>query len=126
MRIASQLCLAALLFPASLALAQEFTVNAVDDKTGKALTGIPITLRYNCGNALPFHCQWISRKTGTDGIAHFPEAGSLPDIDDIYSLPIVYGAVCCDIQPKSFPGTGTIRFRRRTLPEMLHWMFIGD
>ena len=107
--------------------AQEFTVHAVDDSSGKPLSGIPITLRYNCGAGTPkFHCSWITRRTGKDGIAHFPEAGSLTDIDDIYSLPIVYGAVCCDIQPKEFPGSGTIRLKRRTFAEMMHWIAIGD
>jgi hypothetical protein len=106
---------------------QEFSVRAVDWKSGKNLEDIPITLRYNCGSGTPkFHCSWITRKTDKDGIAHFPEAGSLTDIDDIYSLPITYGAVCCDIQPKVFPGTGTIRFKRRNLAEIMHWIFIGN
>ncbi len=39
----------------------------------------------------------LQRKTGPDRLAHFPEAGSLHGIDDIFSLPIAYGAVCCDL-----------------------------
>jgi len=117
-------------WPSSL-LGQEYSVRAVDAKTGKALADIPITLRYDCtfsgaGMKLKSHCKFIQRRTGTDGIAHFPEAGSLPNIDDIFSLPITYGAVCCDITNPTIPGTGTIKFERRSLGETLHWIFIGD
>jgi hypothetical protein len=111
--------------------AQEYSVRAVDVNNGNALKGIPITLRYDCetkgsGAKTKIQCKFIQRETGNDGIAHFPEAGSLKEIDDIFSLPIAYGAVCCDISKPEIPGTGTIKFRRRSLGEMLHWIFIGD
>jgi hypothetical protein len=111
--------------------AQEYSVRAVDAESGKVLEGIPITLRYRCtvngtGEKLKEHCEYIQRKTGPDGIAHFPEAGSLKDFDDIYSIPITYAMVCCDISEPTIPGMGTMKFRRRSLQEMLHWIFIGD
>jgi hypothetical protein len=34
--------------------------------------------------------------------------------------------VCCDVQPKTFPSTATMTFKRRTFSEMMHWIFIGD
>ncbi len=110
---------------------QEYSVRAIDAESGKPLQGIPITLRYACtytgsGIKTEAHCKFIQRKTGNDGIAHFPEAGSLTDIDDIYSLPLTYGMVCCDIDKPKIPGTGTMTFKRRSLSEMLHWIFIGD
>lgn len=110
---------------------QEFSVRAIDAKSGKPLKGIPITLRYACtatgsGPKTKIDCRFIQRKTGNDGLAHFPEAGSLKDIDDIFSLPIRYGMVCCDISNPVIPGTGTIKFERRSFGEMLHWIFIGD
>ena len=113
------------------AACQEYSVKAVDVGTGKALSGMPITLRYDCsytgtGIGIKAHCKFIQRKTGLDGVAHFPEAGSLGKIDDIFSLPVTYGAVCCDIQPAKFPGIGTITFKRRTISEMMHWIFVGD
>ena len=131
---ASMLCLFAillLLYPLPHLYGQEYSVRAVDAQSGKPLTGIPITLRYACiatgsGIKVKIHCKFIQRKTGADGIAHFPEAGTLNDIDDIFSLPITYRAVCCDISKPEIPGTGTIKFRRRSLGEMLHWIFIGD
>jgi hypothetical protein len=111
--------------------AQEYSVRAVEAQTGKVLRGIPITLRYDCkftgsGINTKEHCKFIQRRTGADGIAHFPEAGSLKEIDDIFSLPISYGMVCCDIANPKIPGTGTMTFRRRSFGEMLHWIFIGD
>jgi hypothetical protein len=125
---------AALLVPLCLPhnlYGQEYSVRAIDATSGKPLRGIPITLRHGCtttgsGTNVKVHCKFIQRKTGNDGIAHFPEAGSLGDIDDIFSTPIEYGAVCCDISKPVIPGMGTIKFARRTLKEMLHWMFIGD
>jgi hypothetical protein len=110
---------------------QEYSVRAIDANNGKPLKGIPITLRYACtstgsGEKIQIHCKFIQRRTGRDGLAHFPEAGSLKDIDDIFSLPIEYGAVCCDISNPVIPGIGTIKFRRRSFGEMLHWVFIGD
>jgi hypothetical protein len=41
-------------------------------------------------------------------------------------LPITYGAVCCDISKPQIPGTGTIKFKHRSLSEMMHWIFVGD
>jgi hypothetical protein len=103
---------------------------AVDVDTGKPLSGMPITLRYDCtytgtGIQTKARCKFIQRKTGADGLAHFPEAGSLRDIDDIFALPITYGAVCCDISKPQIPGTGTIKFKHRSLSEMMHWIFVG-
>jgi hypothetical protein len=110
---------------------QEYSVRAVDAESGRPLKGIPITLRHGCnaigsGTNMKMHCKFIQRKTGSDGIAHFPEAGSLGDIDDIFSTPIEYGAACCDISNPVIPGMGTIKFARRSFKEMLHWIFIGD
>jgi hypothetical protein len=110
--------------------AQEYSVKAVDEQ-GHALSGIPITLRYSCtftgsGTKIEAHCKYIQRRMGDDGIAHFPEAGSLKDLDDIYSLPITYGMVCCDISQPVIPGSGVMRFRRRSLGEMLNWIFVGN
>jgi len=120
-----------LLSPAQEPQNQGYSVRAIDAQSGKPLRGIPITLRYSCtstgaGLKLKIHCKFIQRKTGADGIAHFPEAGSLKDIDDIFSLPIRYGALCCDISNPVIPGTGTIKFRKRSLGQMLHWIFVGD
>jgi hypothetical protein len=128
------LCAAALLIPLCFSCplyGQEYSVRAIDAASGKPLKGIPITLRHACnttgsGTNTKMHCKFIQRKTGSDGIAHFPEAGSLGDIDDIFSTPIEYGAVCCDISNPVIPGMGTITFARRSLKEMLHWIFIGD
>jgi hypothetical protein len=111
--------------------AQEYSVRAVDWKSGKALKGIPISLRYACtftgsGIKMKEHCKFVQRRTGPDGITHFPEAGSLTDIDDIYSLPITYGMVCCDISKPVIPGMGTMTFKRRSLGEVLNWIFLGD
>jgi hypothetical protein len=111
--------------------AQEYSVRAIDAKSGKVLKGIPITLRYDCtatgtGIKTKVHCKSIQRTTGSDGIAHFSEAGSLNDIDDIFSLPITYVMVCCDIFNPVIPGMGTITFKRRSLGETLHWIFVGD
>jgi hypothetical protein len=113
------------------AACQEYSVKAVDVDSGKPLAGIPINLRYDCvytvkGAQTTVHCKVIQRKTDADGLARFPEAGSLHEIDDIFSLPIAYGAVCCDISKPQIPGTGTIKFKRRSLSEMMHWILIGD
>jgi hypothetical protein len=110
---------------------QEYSVQAIDVKNGKPLKGIPITLRYACtvtGSRAKtkVRCKFIQRNTGDDGIAHFPEAGSLKDIDDIFSLPISYGEVCCDIFNPVIPGMGTIKFERRSFGEMLHSIFVRD
>jgi hypothetical protein len=111
--------------------AQEYSVRAVDDSTGKNLSGIPITLRYACtytgsGLGVKVHCKYIQRRTGADGLAHFPEAMSIKDFDDIYSLPITYGMTCCDITKPQIPGVGVMKFRKRSFSEALHWIFIGD
>jgi hypothetical protein len=87
--------------------------------------------RYDCtatgaGIKTKIHCKFLQRKTGPDGVAHFPEAGSLNVIDDIFSLPINYGMVCCDISKPVIPGVSTITFQRRSLGQTLHWIFIGD
>jgi hypothetical protein len=110
---------------------QEYSVRAIDAKSGKPLEGIPVTLRYACtstgsGIKTKVNCKFIQRKSGSDGLAPFPEAGTLKDIDDIFSLPIAYRMVCCDISNPVIPGTGTITFERRSFGEMLHWIFIGD
>jgi hypothetical protein len=129
-KIVSIIGIAVALIAPSLS-AQEFTIHAIDVNSGKNLEGMPITLRYECtstgsGLKLKMHCKAIQRETDADGIAHFPEAGSLKDIDDIFSLPITYGVVCCDVQPKSFPGSATMKFKRRSFAEMMHWIFIGS
>lgn len=111
--------------------AQGYAVRAVDDTTGKSLSGIPITLRYACtstgsGIKLKMHCKYLQRKTGPDGLAHFPEAASIKDFDDIYSLPIVYGMTCCDISKPNILGTDVMKFHKRSFGEAMHWIFIGD
>jgi hypothetical protein len=88
-------------------------------------------LRYACsatgsGTKTKISCKFIQGRTESDGVAHFPEAGSLHNIDCIFPLPISYGAVCCDISKPEIPGMGTIKFKRRSLSEMLRWIFVGD
>jgi hypothetical protein len=124
------LLLALMLWPLH-ALGQEYSVRAIDVDTGKTLANIPITLRYDCtysgtGTKIKANCKFIQRRTGSDGLAHFPEAGSLHQVDDIFSLPVTYGAVCCDISKPDIPGIGTIKFRSRTIGEMMQWIFLGD
>ncbi len=109
----------------------EYSVRAIDVDSGNPLKGIPITLRYDrlttgSGIKTKVHCKFIQRKIGDEGTAHFPEAGSLKDIDDIFSTPIEYGTVCRDISKPVIPGTGIIKFKRRSLGEMLHWIFVRD
>jgi hypothetical protein len=111
--------------------AQGYAVRAVDDTTGKSLSGIPITLRYACtstrsGMKLTLHCKYLQRKTGPDGLAHFLEASSINDFDDIYSLAIVYGMTCCDISKPNILGTDVMKFHKRSFGEAMHWIFIGD
>ena len=119
------------MFSLGRAACQEYSVKAVDVDGEKPLAGIPINLRYDCtftakGVQTKVHCKFIQRKTGADGLVHFPEAGLFHEIDDIFSLPIAYGAVCCDNPKPQIPGTGTIKFKRRSLGEMMHWILIGD
>lgn len=71
-------------------------------------------------------CKFVRRKTGSDGLARFPEAGTLKDIDDIYPASIAYQEVCCDISAPVIPGTGTITFKRRSFREMLQYIWYGD
>lgn len=110
---------------------QDYSVRAVEERSGKPLKGISIVARYNCtftgsGSKTKEHCKFIHRRTGADGFAHFPEAGSLKDIDDIFPMSAEYREGCCDISHPVIPGTGTITFTKRSFPEMLHWIFIGD
>jgi hypothetical protein len=111
--------------------AQEYAVLAVDSKSGKPLSGVPIVLRYACtftgsGEKIKEHCKSIHRTTGKDGIAHFPEAGSLADIDDIFPMSVAYQEVCCDISRPEIPGVGKITFRSRSFRERLAWILLGD
>ena len=120
-----------LLCPQLLLHAQEYLVRATDARSGRVLKGIPSTLRYGCtaagwGVKTRIRCKFIHRKTGADGIAHFPEAGSLDGIDDIFSIPTRYIEVCCDISNPVIPGIGTITFKRLSIWQTLHWIFIGD
>jgi len=113
------------------ALAQEYSVLAVDAQNGKPLKGIPIVLRYACtftgsGATAREHCKFIHRRTGNDGIAHFAEAGSLTDIDDIFPVSVGYREVCCDISKPVIPGVGKITLQRRSLRERLSWILHGD
>jgi len=122
--------LLAIMLASAYAPGQEYSVRAVDVDGGKPIAGLSITLRYECaytgtGLHIKSHCKFIVRNTDVNGIARFPEAGSLHDIDDIFSLPIAYQAVCCDISKPEIPGQGTIKFRRRTLAEMMQWIFVG-
>jgi hypothetical protein len=111
--------------------AQEYLVRAIDAKSRRVLKGIPVTLRYACtatgsGVKTRVRCKFIQRKTGADGIAHFPEAGSLDGIDDIFSISTRYIEVCCDISNPVIPGIGTITLKRLSIWQTLHWIFIGD
>jgi hypothetical protein len=106
-------------------------VLAVEVQTAKPLKGIPIVLRYACtftgsGVKTKEHCKFIHRRTGNDGIAHFAEAGSLRDIDDIFPMSVAYREVCCDISKPVIPGVGKITFQRRSLRERFSWIFVGD
>lgn len=93
-----------------------------------------ISLRYDCvTSGLPadwrhfnIKCKFIVRKTGHDGTAYFPEAGTVKNIDDIFASSIPWAEICCDISKPVIPGMGTITFQRRSIGEMLHYMFIGD
>jgi hypothetical protein len=130
MRLVVPLMIAVAICSTSLT-AQEYSVRAVDDATGKNLSDIPITLRYACkysgsGLDIKVQCKFIQRKTGADGLAHFPEAMSIKDFDDIYSLPITYGMTCCDITKPEIPGIGVMRFRQRSFSEVMHWILLGD
>jgi hypothetical protein len=128
------LCLAAALALVStplLLFGQEYSVRAVDSQSGKPLKGIPIVLRYECtftgsGINTKEHCHFIHRTTGKDGIAHFPEAGSLKDVDDIFPMSCKYREDCCDISKPVIPGTGTITFTKFSFSEMWHCIFVGD
>jgi hypothetical protein len=111
--------------------AQEYVVQAIDAQSGKPLKGIPIVLRYDCtftGSEAKTkeHCKFIHRTTGDEGFTHFPEAGSLTDIDDVFPMSAAYREVCCDISEPVIPGTGKITFQRRSFREMLNWIFVGD
>ena len=39
---------------------------------------------------------------------------------------MMYDAVCCDITNPVIPGTGTIKFEKRSVGEILHWIFVGN
>jgi len=111
--------------------AQEYSVLAIDAESGKPLKGITVTLRYACTYNGPathpkIRCNYVQRKTGPDGIARFPEASSLNNIDDIYAVSNIYAQMCCDISNPAIPGTGTLKFKQRSFSELLHWVFVGD
>src|SRR5258708_5277871 len=106
-----------LLFATPRSQGQEYTVQAIDADTGKGLSGIRIILRYECvftgsGIATKEHCKFVRKKTDHNGVAHFPDAGRLSNIDDIYPWSVAYAEVCCDISHPVVPGTGTITFKR--------------
>ncbi|MFT4112718.1 hypothetical protein [Silvibacterium sp.] len=110
------------------ARAQEFSVRAVDASSGKPLKGMRIAVRYDCGSPGPvwnlqMRCRLMQRKTGADGVAHFPEAGSLRAIDSIYPEPRAYEVVCCEIAKPVIPGSATITFRHKSLGERLEQLF---
>jgi hypothetical protein len=111
--------------------AQEYAVSAVDAQSGKPLHGVPIVLRYACtftgsGAKTKQHCKFIHRSTGRDGMVHFPEAGSLTDIDAIFPSSAAYAEVGCDIVKPTTPGMGTMKFKRRSFGQMLYWVILGD
>ena len=124
-------CIASLALWLPQSQAQEYSVQAVDAQSGRPLKGIPIVLRYACtfsgsGTKAKEHCKFIHRKTDKKGIANFPEAGSLHDIDDIFPMSASYREICCDISNPVIPGTGKITFQHRSLREKLSWIFVGD
>lgn len=123
--LSAAVCLGAL--PAA---AREYAVRVVDADSGKPLRKIRIIVRYDCSATgttfdLKTRCMFMERKTGADGIAHFPEAGSLHLIDVIYAAGARYETVGSDIPEPFAPesGTGNISLRRKSLVEVWEEFF---
>ena len=110
--------------------AQGYSVRAIDAKSGKVLKGFKITMRYNCIAAktgtkiADVHCQYVSRKTGSDGIAHFTEANSQTAINAFYAWRIDYEPGEQAREPV-VPGMETIKFYHVSLGELLYEIFRG-
>jgi hypothetical protein len=111
-------------------LAQGYSVRAIDAKSGKVLKGFKITMRYNCiarkggTKIVDFHCEYVSRKTGSDGIVHFTEVSSQSTIDAFYSWRVDYEAVE-ETSARVIPGMETIEFHHMSLGELLYEIFRG-
>jgi hypothetical protein len=108
-----------------------YSVRAIDATSRRVLKGLRMTLRYDCrasgaGINAKVHCEFITRKTGSDGIVYFPEVNSQTDIDAIYSQSITYEAVRTDVSERVIPGSETIAFRRLSFGEMLVLIFEGE
>ena len=108
-----------------------YTVRAIDATSGRVLRGLRITLRYDCrasgaGMHAKFRCEFITRKTGSDGMVYFPEVNSQTDIDAIYSQSITYEAVRTDASERVIPGSETIAFRRLSFGDTLRLIFEGE
>jgi hypothetical protein len=109
---------------------QGYSVRAIDAKSGKVLKGFKITMRYNCiapkaGTKIAdIHCEYISRKTGSDGIAHFTEATPQSTIDFFYPSGIDYEAGE-QVREPLVPGMETIEFHHMSPGELLYEIFRG-
>jgi hypothetical protein len=108
-----------------------YTVHAIDATSGRVLRALRITLRYDCrasgaGLNTKVHCEFITRKTGSDGMVYFPEVNSQTDIDAIYSQSISYEAVRTDVSERVIPGSETIAFRRLSFGDTLRLIFEGE
>jgi len=110
--------------------AQGFSVRAIDAKSGKVLKSFKITMRYNCAapktgtKIVDMHCEHVSRKTGSDGIANFTEANSQSAIDAFYPSRIDYKAGE-QVREPVVPRMETIKFHHVSLGELLYEIFRG-
>lgn len=110
--------------------AQGYSVRAIDAKSGRVLKGFKITMRYNCiapktGTKIAdIHCEYASRRTGSDGIAHFAAAKSQSAIDAFYPSRIDYEAGE-QVRAPVVPGIETIEFYHVSLGELLYEIFRG-
>jgi len=109
---------------------QGYSVRAIDAKSGKVLKGFKITMRYDCiapktrTKIVDMHCEYVSRKTGSDGIANFTEANSQSAIDAFYPSRFDYEAGEQAREPV-VPGMETIKFYHVSLGELLYEIFRG-
>jgi hypothetical protein len=87
-------------------------------------------MRYNCAapktgtKIVDMHCEYVSRKTGSDGIANFTEANSQSAIDAFYPSRIDYKAGE-QVREPVVPGMETIKFHHVSLGELLYEIFRG-
>jgi hypothetical protein len=124
------LAMAALLLLPLQSHAQGYSVRAIDAKSGKVLKDFKITMRYNCiapqtgTKTVDIHCEYVSKKTGSDGIAHFVEASSQSTIDAFFPSRFDYEAGE-EARARVVPGMETIKFHHMSLGEVLYEIFRG-